>query len=84
VVLNIEECSCKSPSFGSLSCDFTHVSASQKAVNNPDHATIEGALFEALIAAGAVSQDNSDDPVKVSLDIPYYEGERSQRLDTLR
>jgi hypothetical protein len=27
--------------------------------------TIEGTLFEALVKAGAVSQDNADDPVKV-------------------
>ncbi|TEB36685.1 tRNA pseudouridine synthase [Coprinellus micaceus] len=29
--------------------------------------TIEGVLFKALVDAGAVSQDNADDPVKVSL-----------------
>ncbi|KAK7686290.1 hypothetical protein QCA50_010514 [Cerrena zonata] len=29
--------------------------------------TIEGTLFNALVKAGAVSQDNSDDPVKVNL-----------------
>ncbi|KIJ65635.1 hypothetical protein HYDPIDRAFT_88408 [Hydnomerulius pinastri MD-312] len=29
--------------------------------------TIEGVLFDALVRAGAVSQDNSDDPVKVNL-----------------
>ncbi|KAJ2934853.1 hypothetical protein H1R20_g2270, partial [Candolleomyces eurysporus] len=29
--------------------------------------TIEGVLFKALVNAGAVSQDNADDPVKVSL-----------------
>lgn len=28
--------------------------------------TIEGVLFKALVDAGAVSQDNADDPVKVS------------------
>ncbi|TFK29719.1 pseudouridylate synthase [Coprinopsis marcescibilis] len=34
----------------------------------PDHTkTIEGTLFKALVKAGAVSQDNADDPVKVSL-----------------
>ena len=27
--------------------------------------TIEGTLFKARVKAGAVSQDNSDDPVKV-------------------
>ncbi|KAM6497070.1 Pseudouridine synthase [Amanita muscaria] len=29
--------------------------------------TIEGVLFDALVKAGAVSQDNADDPVKVNL-----------------
>jgi tRNA pseudouridine38-40 synthase len=29
--------------------------------------TIEGALFEAFVKSGAVSEDNADDPVKVSL-----------------
>lgn len=29
--------------------------------------TIEGVLFEAMVKAGAVSQDNADDPVKVRL-----------------
>ncbi|KAI5123520.1 hypothetical protein M0805_006680 [Coniferiporia weirii] len=33
----------------------------------PEVRTIEGMLFKALIAAGAVSQDNADDPVKVGL-----------------
>lgn len=27
--------------------------------------TIENALFDAMVRAGAVSQDNADDPVKV-------------------
>lgn len=31
----------------------------------PEPRTIEGVLFRALIAAGAVSKDNADDPVKV-------------------
>lgn len=31
----------------------------------PDVRTIEGTLFSALVAAGAVSKDNADDPVKV-------------------
>lgn len=32
----------------------------------PSHTrTIEGELFGALVKAGAVSQDNADDPVKV-------------------
>lgn len=29
--------------------------------------TIEGVLFEAFVKSGAVSEDNADDPVKVSL-----------------
>ncbi|KAL5537125.1 PUS1 [Sanghuangporus sanghuang] len=33
----------------------------------PEGPTIEGSLFKALIAAGAVSKDNADDPVKVGL-----------------
>ncbi|KAL4078630.1 pseudouridine synthase [Scleroderma yunnanense] len=33
----------------------------------PNLRTIEGVLFEALVRAGAVSQDNADDPVKVNL-----------------
>ncbi|EIW79322.1 pseudouridine synthase [Coniophora puteana RWD-64-598 SS2] len=33
----------------------------------PDVRTIEGVLFDALVRVGAVSQDNADDPVKVSL-----------------
>lgn len=39
----------------------------------PPLKTIEGTLFKALVEAGAVSQDNANDPVKVSLyfsDIP--------------
>ncbi|KAL0577291.1 tRNA pseudouridine synthase 1 [Marasmius crinis-equi] len=32
----------------------------------PELATIEGELFKALIAAGAVSKDNAEDPVKVN------------------
>ncbi|KAF5350251.1 hypothetical protein D9758_007854 [Tetrapyrgos nigripes] len=32
----------------------------------PEQLTIEGELFKALIAAGAVSKDNADDPVKVA------------------
>ncbi|CAG8530265.1 8937_t:CDS:10 [Paraglomus brasilianum] len=34
---------------------------------NPNAKTIEGDLFKAFVAAGAVSKDNSDDPKKVSL-----------------
>lgn len=30
-----------------------------------EHKTIEGELFGALVRAGAVSQDNANDPVKV-------------------
>lgn len=33
----------------------------------PNTRTIEGTLFSALVAAGAVSADNADDPVKVNL-----------------
>lgn len=32
----------------------------------PHVKTIEGTLFDALVKAGAVSEDNADDPVKVS------------------
>ncbi|KAG5647483.1 hypothetical protein DXG03_009418 [Asterophora parasitica] len=33
----------------------------------PDHTkTIEGVLFQAMVRAGAVSQDNADDPTKAS------------------
>jgi hypothetical protein len=35
-----------------------------------DVRTIEGELFKALVAAGAVSKDNSDDPVKVRMHYP--------------
>lgn len=34
---------------------------------NPPNETIEGALFDAFVKAGAVSRDNADDPKKVSL-----------------
>jgi tRNA pseudouridine38-40 synthase len=34
-------------------------------IRQPDVRTIEGVLFGALVRAGAVSQDNADDPVKV-------------------
>ncbi|KAF9047156.1 pseudouridine synthase [Hymenopellis radicata] len=37
---------------------------------HPDHAsypTVEGTLFDALCRAGAISKDNSDDPLKVNL-----------------
>jgi hypothetical protein len=33
----------------------------------PNVRTIEGVLFSAMVKAGAVSQDNADDPVKVTL-----------------
>lgn len=33
----------------------------------PNARTIEGVLFDALVKAGAVSEDNADDPVKVNL-----------------
>lgn len=42
-----------------------------------DVRTIEGELFKALVAAGAVSKDNADDPVKVSSSLSplsYYLG----------
>lgn len=32
----------------------------------PPLKTIEGTIFKALVTAGAVSQDNADDPVKAS------------------
>lgn len=35
--------------------------------------TIEGTLFDALVKVGAVSQDNADDPVKVTRSL--YSGE---------
>lgn len=36
--------------------------------SQPDHSrTIEGVLFQAMVRAGAVSQDNADNPVKVAL-----------------
>lgn len=36
--------------------------------SQPDHSrTIEGVLFQAMVRAGAVSQDNADNPVKVTL-----------------
>jgi hypothetical protein len=35
-------------------------------IRNPGAKTIEGDLFQAMIAAGAVSRDNADDPKKVS------------------
>ncbi|KAF9454250.1 pseudouridine synthase [Macrolepiota fuliginosa MF-IS2] len=36
-------------------------------IQPPPLKTIEGTLFQALVATGAVSQDNADDPVKVAL-----------------
>ena len=33
--------------------------------SQPDVRTIEGVLFEAMVKAGAVSQDNANDPAKV-------------------
>ena len=35
--------------------------------SQPNTRTIEGTLFNALVAAGAISADNADDPVKVNL-----------------
>lgn len=47
--------------FCNYSLPFLSSSSSQ-----PDHArTIEGVLFQSMVRAGAVSQDNADDPVKV-------------------
>jgi hypothetical protein len=41
-------------------------------LRQPVAKTIEGELFKALVAAGAISQDNADDPVKVfPLCAPY-------------
>jgi len=36
-------------------------------VSQPNGRTIEGVLFEAFVKSGAVSEDNADDPVKISL-----------------
>lgn len=36
-------------------------------ISQPNVRTIEGVLFEAFVKSGAVSEDNADDPVKVSL-----------------
>ncbi|KAJ3573587.1 hypothetical protein NP233_g2338 [Leucocoprinus birnbaumii] len=36
-------------------------------IQPPPLKTIEGTLFQALVSAGAVSEDNADDPVKVAL-----------------
>ena len=39
--------------------------------SQPDHdRTIEGVLFQAMVRAGTVSQDNADDPVKVNECLP--------------
>jgi hypothetical protein len=39
-------------------------------LSQPDHTrTIEGVLFQSMVRAGAVSQDNADDPVKVYVNI---------------
>jgi len=36
-----------------------------RASSQRDVRTIEGVLFNAMVKAGAVSQDNADDPLKV-------------------
>lgn len=36
-------------------------------ISQPSVRTVEGVLFEAFVKSGAVSEENSDDPVKVSL-----------------
>lgn len=36
-------------------------------LSQPNARTIEGVLFEAFVKSGAVSEDNADDPVKISL-----------------
>ena len=36
-------------------------------ISQPNVRTIEGVLFQAFVKSGAVSEDNADDPVKVSL-----------------
>jgi len=45
-----------------------------------DVKTIEGTLFKALVQAGAVSQDNADDPVKVSFYHPVSPRSRKRWL----
>ncbi|KAF8299298.1 tRNA pseudouridine synthase [Clavulina sp. PMI_390] len=45
----------------------TGYSGMQFQATQKDTKTIEGDLFDALVKAGAVSSDNSDDPTKVSL-----------------
>jgi hypothetical protein len=37
--------------------------------SQPNVRTIEGVLFDAMVKAHAVSEDNSDDPVKVRLQL---------------
>jgi tRNA pseudouridine38-40 synthase len=40
--------------------------------SQPNIRTIEGVLFDAMVKAGAVSQDNADDPVKVSFSNKHW------------
>lgn len=55
---------CKCTGFFILSLSFLIVKYFS---SQPNHTqTIEGVLFQAMVRAGAVSQDNADDPVKVS------------------
>lgn len=46
-------------------CGINHHSNSAIRFRQPNAKTIENTLFNALVKAGAVSQDNADDPVKV-------------------
>lgn len=50
----------------SLTPSLDQLTDSQK-ISQPNVRTIEGVLFEAFVKSGAVSEDNADDPVKVSL-----------------
>jgi tRNA pseudouridine38-40 synthase len=45
----------------------TRISCLDHGLSQPNARTIEGTLFEALVKAGAISEDNSDDPMKVNL-----------------
>ncbi|KAJ8695225.1 tRNA pseudouridine synthase 1 [Pleurotus ostreatus] len=46
---------------------FVYYSEYNQVDCQPNARTIEGVLFDALVKAGAVSEDNADDPVKVNL-----------------
>lgn len=45
---------------------YSFISSQKPPPGKPDYKTIEGELFEALVRAGAVSKDNSNDPLKVN------------------